>query len=87
MIFIVIDNGNGPPARIEISENKDGKLLSQLEWPNTGITHHSAHHSQKPLREQAGSTAVQMPIKNLPSFAVPTRNGQPTAVAQEIHTS
>ena len=32
-IFIVMDNGNGPPARIEISENKDGKLLSQLEWP------------------------------------------------------
>ena len=28
-----MDNGNGPPARIEISENKDGKLLSQLEWP------------------------------------------------------
>ena len=24
MIFIVIDNGNSPPARIEISENKDG---------------------------------------------------------------
>ena len=33
MIFIVMDNGNGPPARIEIPENKDGKLLSQLEWP------------------------------------------------------
>ena len=33
MIFIVMDNGNGPPARIEISENKDEKLLSQLEWP------------------------------------------------------
>ena len=29
-----MDNGNGPPARIEMSENKDGKLLSQLEWPN-----------------------------------------------------
>ena len=34
MIFIVMVNGNGLPARIEISENKDGKLLSQLEWPN-----------------------------------------------------
>ena len=36
MIFIIMVNGNGPPARIEISENKDGKLLSQLEWPNAG---------------------------------------------------
>ena len=35
--FVVIHNGNGPLARIEISENKDGKLLSQLEWP-CGLT-------------------------------------------------
>ena len=29
-----MNNGNGPPARIQISENKDGKLLFHLEWPN-----------------------------------------------------
>ena len=28
-----MDNGNGPPALIEISKNQDRKLLSQLEWP------------------------------------------------------
>ena len=39
MIFIVMDNGNDPPARIEISENKDGKLLSELEWPIVGSLH------------------------------------------------
>ena len=33
MRLIVIDNGNGPPTRILISKNMDGKLLSQLEWP------------------------------------------------------
>ena len=38
IIFIVMDNGNGQPARIAISENKDGKLLSQLEWPYVGLT-------------------------------------------------
>ena len=32
-IFIVMDHGKDPRARIEISENKDGKLLSQLESP------------------------------------------------------
>ena len=30
-----MDNGIGLPARIKISEDKDGKLLSQLEWPNS----------------------------------------------------
>ena len=25
MIFIVMNNDNGPPARIQISENKDGE--------------------------------------------------------------
>ena len=33
MIFIVMDNGNSPPTRIEVSENTDRKLLSPLEWP------------------------------------------------------
>ena len=32
-----MDNGNGPPARIEILKNKDGKLLFHLEWPNTYV--------------------------------------------------
>ena len=35
MIFIEMDNGNGPPARIEISKNKDGKLLSQ--WSGLSV--------------------------------------------------
>ena len=33
-------NGNGLPARIKILENKDEKLLSQLEWPKARENHH-----------------------------------------------
>ena len=40
MIFIVMDDGNGLPARIEISENMGGKLLSHLEWPNVRCISH-----------------------------------------------
>ena len=35
MMIIVMDNGKGPPARIEILENKDGKLY-YLIW--SGLT-------------------------------------------------
>ena len=43
-----MDNGNGPPARIEISQNKDGKLLSQLEWPKIkAFRGNSLRHSWK----------------------------------------
>ena len=33
MIFIVMNNGNGPPARIEFPGSPDGKLKSHLQWP------------------------------------------------------
>ena len=34
MRFIVMNNGNGPPARIQFQKSVDGKLNSHLEWPN-----------------------------------------------------
>ncbi len=33
MIFIVMNNGNGPPARIKFPGSLDGKLKSHLQWP------------------------------------------------------
>ena len=30
-----MNNGNGPPARIQFPESVDGKLNSHLEWPYT----------------------------------------------------
>ena len=33
MRFIVMNNGNGPPARIQFQKSVDGKLNSHLEWP------------------------------------------------------
>ena len=34
MIFILMDNGNGPPSLMQFLKSVDGKLKPSLEWPN-----------------------------------------------------
>ena len=33
MIFILMDNGNGPPSLMQFLKSVDGKLKPSLEWP------------------------------------------------------
>jgi len=50
MIFIVMNNGNGPPARMGFPGSPDGKLKSHLQWPNLSIEAYRCFPSMSPCR-------------------------------------